>query len=171
MKEHLYMCTKKRNENQSSSQKVEPGYPSRLETGLWVALNLAQRSVYKIIDAELKAKDLPPLRWYDILWSIERSAEGGIQAIELRKGLLFEQSNLSRLLRKIIEEGLVEEAVHEKDRRGKLLRITAKGREIRLAMWEIYGPLIHDNMSKIASRKTEGLTAELGKLHDGWSID
>ena len=129
-------------------------YPTTEETTLWVALNLAQRSVYNAMDSALKSEGLPRLRWYDILWGIERSDADGLRPIEIERSLLFEQSNLSRILRRMIEEGLVKESVCPDDRRGRLLRITAKGRRVRKQMWKIYGPLIHMSMSK-ASKNHE----------------
>ncbi len=125
-------------------------YPTKEETALWMALNRAQDSVYSAMDAVLKGEGLPRLRWYDVLWSIERAGGPGLRPFELEKALIFEQSNLSRLLRRMIEEGLVEESVLETDRRGRLLRITKKGRQVRKQMWTVYGPMIHAHMSKLS---------------------
>ena len=125
-------------------------YPTENETALWVALNRAQRSIYQKMDAALKSNGLPPLRWYDVLWAMERAKNEGVRPFELEKGLIFEQSNLSRLLRRMINAGLVEEAKYENDRRGKLLRITSKGCDIRQQMWQIYGPLIQECMASIS---------------------
>jgi len=125
-------------------------YPTTEETALWVALNLAQRSVYGAMDSALKAVGLPRLRWYDVLWAIERADAKGLRPFEIEESLLFEQSNLSRLLRRMTGEGLVEESVFQDDRRGRVLRITAKGRHVRKQMWKIYGPMIHLNMSKLS---------------------
>ena len=94
----------------------------------WVALNLAQRRIYRSMDSALKANGLPPLRWYDVLWSLERSDRAGLYAYELERALIFEQSNLSRLLNRMIREGLVRETACTEDRRAKVLRITAKGK-------------------------------------------
>ena len=125
-------------------------YPTEEETALWVAMNLAQRSVYRAMDAALKARGLPPLRWYDVLWAIERAGDGGVRPFEMERSLLFEQSNLSRLLHRMTGEGLVEESVFQDDRRGKLLRITRKGRQVRKEMWQVYGPLIHGHMGGLS---------------------
>ena len=125
-------------------------YPTSEETTLWVALNLAQRSVYSAMDSALKSEGLPRLRWYDILWAIERADTDGLRPIEIERSLLFEQSNLSRLLRRMIDEGLVAESVCPDDRRGRLLRITAKGRRVRKQMWKIYGPMIHSSVSRVS---------------------
>lgn len=140
-------------------------YPTKEETALWMALNRAQDSVYSAMDAVLKAEGLPRLRWYDVLWSIERAEGPGLRPFELEKSLIFEQSNLSRLLRRMIDEGLVEESVFEDDRRGRLLRITRKGRRVRLQMWKVYGPMIHAHMNRLSeSHDLAKITSALSAL-------
>ncbi|MGI9424619.1 MAG: MarR family winged helix-turn-helix transcriptional regulator [Hyphomicrobiaceae bacterium] len=134
-------------------------YPTEDETALWVALNFAQRAIYRQIDSALKLAGLPPLRWYDVLWSLERAGDDGLRAFELEKMLIFEQSNLSRLLGRMVGEKLVREAVFKDDRRGKVLRITAMGRQVRTQMWQIYGPLIHEHMAKIKKSDDQRRTA------------
>ena len=121
----------------------------------WVALNLAYRSVHREIEKALKAEGLPPLRWYDVLWELER-ADGGMRPFELERSLLFEQSNLSRMLRRIINDGLVEERAYEGDGRGKVLLITAKGLEVRRDMWTVYGPQIERHFGDIGDRPDAG---------------
>ncbi len=138
---------------------TEDVYPTEEETALYVALNRAQRSIYVAIDRTLKVKRLPPLRWYDVLWAIERAGDGGLRPFELEKSTIFEQSNLSRALRRMTGEGLIEVSVCPNDRRGKVLRITGKGRRVREAMWKIYGPLIHEHMSGLSEEHDPGETA------------
>lgn len=102
------------------------------------------------MEAELREAGLPPLRWYDVLWGIEMAGEGGVRAFELTRNLLFEQSNLSRILAQMIKQGLVRETVFEQDRRGKILHITAEGAALRLEMWAVYGPAIKRKMEALA---------------------
>ena len=99
------------------------------------------------------------MRWYDVLWSLERAEGEDIRPFELEKLLILEQSNLSRLLRRMIDGGLVEESTFQGDRRGKVLRITPKGRQTRKQMWKIYGPLIHKHMSDVSERHDLANTA------------
>ncbi len=124
-------------------------------TAVWVALNLAYRSVHREMEKALKEAGLPSLRWYDVLWELERSRDG-MRPFELENGLLFEQSNLSRMLRRIVDEGLIQAFAYEGDGRGKVLRITAKGRRLRKRMWQIYGPQIESHFGKIVDANKAG---------------
>ncbi|MEH6548030.1 MAG: hypothetical protein V7701_16455, partial [Sneathiella sp.] len=65
-------------------------YPTEEETKLWVALNLSQTKIYRIIDTALKSEGLPNLRWYDVLWELERAQESGLRPFELERILIFE---------------------------------------------------------------------------------
>ena len=150
MKMHLSGDERKCNEDSDTSPSREDRFPTEAETALWVALNLAQRSIYVAMNAALKAEGLPPLKWYDVLWAVERSEKSGLRPSELEKSLVFEQSNLSRMLQRMIGEGLLKEAVCPQDRRGKLVRSTQKGRRVRKRMWKVYGPLIQEHMSKLS---------------------
>ena len=127
-------------------------YPSKKDTKLWVAMNFALRAISRDMESALKAEGLPGLRWYDVLWALE-GAKDGLRPFELEKKLLFEQSNVSHMLRKILSEGLVEIVAHEDDGRGKVVRITNAGRDVRKEMWRVYGPLIHKHFSKIQGQQ------------------
>ena len=141
-------------------------YPTKEETALWVAINLSQRRLYRQMDAALKAAELPPLRWYDVLWAVEQRGESGMRAFELEQGLLFEQSNLSRLLQRLVKEGLIHEAVCPEDRRGKTLTISKQGASIRKSMWEVYGPLMHQHLAGIDdSKMMVEIASHLNSLH------
>ena len=138
--------------------------PTDGETALWIALNRSQRKVYREMDQALKAQALPPLHWYDVLWSLERAGRAGKRAFELERSLLFEQSNLSRLLKRMVVDGLVEEAVCTDDRRGKVLLITPEGRRLRKLMWKTYARLIHQSMHDISLRDQQTLIRVLSAL-------
>lgn len=125
--------------------------PSDRETDIWILLNRAHRQAHRNMEAELREKGLPSLRVYDLLWGIEMSGEDGVRAFELTDWLLFEQSNLSRLLAQLVSKGLIRETVLAEDRRGKILHITPEGAALRKQMWEIYGPGIHQHMKDLAS--------------------
>ncbi len=124
--------------------------PTPLETDIWVAMNRTTRLIQTEISAALKDAGLPPLKWYDLLWSLERHG-GRLRPFELAQDTIFEQSNLSHLSRRLAAEGLIEFVSFDSDRRGKVLQITDKGKDIRKRMWAIYGPLLHEMMRGFGS--------------------
>lgn len=123
--------------------------PTKQETHLWINFNLAHRKIHSAMERALAAEGLPSLKSYDVLWAVEMAGAEGVRAQKLKTWLLFEQSNLSRVLRGLVEQGLIEESVCEADRRAKLLRISEKGAALRLRMWRVYGEQIHAHMQAL----------------------
>ena len=122
--------------------------PTDAETKIWVAMNRTTRFVQSEINRELKSAGLPSLTWYDVLWSIERRG-GSLRPFELEEDVIFEQSNVSYLTKRLAEEGLIKVGGCPEDRRGKVLTITEAGRDLRVRMWKIYGPLLHSLLKEI----------------------
>lgn len=146
--------------------------PTEKETHLWINLNLVHRKIHREMERALAAEGLPPLKSYDVLWAVEMAGEEGVRARKLREWLLFEQSNLSRVLRGLVERGLVRETICDSDRRAKVLRITDEGAALRLRMWQVYGVQIHTHMAALAKggQGEAVLRALVAYLEDGaWS--
>ena len=127
--------------------------PNDKETEIWVAMNVATRFIQSTINAALKKEGLPSLTWYDVLWSIERQG-GTVRPFEVELDVIFEQSNISYLTRKLAAEGLLEFTECPEDGRGKLIRITDKGKALRKRMWKVYGPMLHELWQPIAAAET-----------------
>lgn len=142
---HLLKPSQDCNLKQSEHEVVKNNLPTEFETEIWVAMNRATRRIQSDIGAALKEAGLPPLKWYDLLWSLERHG-GQLRPYELAQDTIFEQSNLSHLSKRLAAEGLVEFVEFGSDRRGKILKVTEKGRDLRKRMWSIYGPMLHEKM-------------------------
>lgn len=139
--------------------------PAEDETRLWVCLNKTHRAIHRAIEAALREQNLPSLKWYDVLWSVESAGPDGVRPFELENELLFEQSNLSRTLRKMVETGYLSEGSFARDRRGKILRITEQGRCVRNRIWAVYGREIQHHIGQI---KSDGLYDDLLESFSVW---
>jgi DNA-binding MarR family transcriptional regulator len=131
--------------------------PTESTTAIWVLLNIAHKRVTHTFEAELKRAGLPPAAWYDVLWALECHPEG-LRQNQLEGMSLFDQANLSRTIKRMVEDGLVTQVPAPEDRRGRILTITDAGHALRLAMWQVYGPLM---ISEIERKVPEGLAQGL----------
>lgn len=140
--------------------------PNDDTTAIWVLLNLSHRHVVGRFEAELKRAGLPNTRWYDVLWALERGAEGeGVRQFELEELSLFDQPNLSRILKRMVEDGLVTQCTAENDGRGRVLHLTDAGRDLRVQMWDVYGGLMLSEIEqKVAPEHLDGLKKGLRDL-------
>ncbi|MBT2130412.1 MarR family winged helix-turn-helix transcriptional regulator [Aliiroseovarius lamellibrachiae] len=144
---------------------MTPPNPNEDTTAIWVLLNLVNRHVVGRFETELKRAGLPNTRWYDVLWALERQNCEGLRQFQLEELSLFDQPNLSRILKRMVEQGLVTQCAAENDGRGRVLRITDSGRELRTQMWAVYGGLMLSEIEeKVAPEHLEGLKNGLRDL-------
>ena len=138
--------------------------PSDETVQAWIALNRAQRMTFRAIETALRAEALPPLRWYDVLWELDR-APAGLRPFELERRLLFDQSNLSRVISRLVAASYVQRVPVAEDGRGHMLRITSTGRALRRRMWDSYARLIQTNIGdRIDREQAVALAALLQEL-------
>lgn len=142
--------------------------PDPSHVAIWVALNKARLSLMRQVDKKLRDADLPPLKWYDVLWAIERRG-GTARPSVVVEDLLFEPSALSHMSKRMEAAGLLQICVAEDDRRGRVLRVTDKGLKARAAIWKIYGKALEvqlrplaqlDDPASVAAALTDVVTAQ-----------
>lgn len=131
----------------------------------WVRLLRAHRTALSSVEKALKAADLPPLTWYDLLLELERAGKGGLRPFELERELLLPQYGVSRLIERLEKAGHLRREACEEDGRGQRLVITESGRELRWKMWPVYGNAIENAVgARLTSAETRSLSGLLVKL-------
>jgi len=137
---------------------------SDIVTKAWIRLVRARHAVVSRLEADSKAAGALPIEWYDVLWDLERH-EDGVRPFELEERLLFAQYNLSRLIDRLVDAGLVRREVCPTDKRGQMLFITEAGRKARKATWPHYARGMNKHLGdKLTEAEAEKLAALLGKL-------
>jgi DNA-binding MarR family transcriptional regulator len=116
--------------------------PEESTRSAWPLFVTSHAAVVARIESELAAAGLPELAWYDVLWAIERAPLQRVRLHELADELVFSRSNLTRLVDRIEDAGLVKRARAEDDRRGYYAVITPAGLMLRKKMWPIYSKAI-----------------------------
>ena len=135
-------------------------------TKAWIRLVRARHAVVSAVEADGKAAGALPMEWYDVLWELERH-DGGMRPFEMEQRLLFAQYNLSRLIDRLVEAGLVRKEICPTDKRGQVLFITEAGKKARKASWPHYARAVNKHLGdKLSETETEKLAALLGKLID-----
>ncbi len=139
--------------------------PNETDADIWVQLSRSHMAVQTRIEQALKAADLPPLAWYDILLELERLGPEGGRAFEVQAKLLLPQYGLSRLLVRLEKAGYLARERCVGDGRGKRLIITGDGKKVRRKMWLTYSAaLMRAVGDKIAEDDGQMLIALLARL-------
>lgn len=131
------------------------------QTSAWTGLVKAQQHLLNKVEEELKKNGFPPLTWYDVLWELDRHPDGSLRLNELGKRVLLDKYNVTRLVQRLEEEGLVSRTACPIDGRGIVACITEKGRKLRNEMWPVYERTVREHfLSKFGKREI----AELDKF-------
>ena len=131
----------------------------------WSRLLAVQATLVERIEAELSAAGLPALTWYDALWALERADEGRLRMHELARSVVLSRSNVTRLIDRLEEAGLIARENCADDRRGAFAAITAKGREMRKRMWVVYRVQIRDLFfAHLSASDARAMKASLDKV-------
>jgi DNA-binding MarR family transcriptional regulator len=107
--------------------------------GAWRAMLNAHAAMTQTIEHALNEAGLPPLAWYDVLWSLYRAPGKRLRAGELAASVVtITRSGLTRLVDRMEEAGVLERRASTNDRRVVEITITAEGRSLLRRMWPVY---------------------------------
>lgn len=105
------------------------------------------------MEQTLKQGNLPALSWYDVLWALEEAPNHRLRLHELADALVLQRSNLTRLVDRMEQAGLVERETCFRDRRGAFAAITQEGLALRQQMWQVYSQFIHKHFAQQLSEE------------------
>ena len=111
---------------------------------VWATFLTAHAVLVEQIEARLAAEELPPLGWYDVLWALERAPDQRLRMNELAAQVVLSRSNLTRLVDRLEEAGLVQRQRSADDRRGAYAVLSAAGKAMRKRMWPVYQTAIRE---------------------------
>lgn len=90
------------------------------------------------IEQDLAQAALPPLSWYDVLFTLSEAPEHQLRLHELAEAVLLSRSNLTRLVDRLEGAGLIQREQCPSDRRGAFALITDEGLGMLDRMWVVY---------------------------------
>jgi DNA-binding MarR family transcriptional regulator len=141
------------------------GRPSDDTVRAWTRLIRAQQAVLGAVERDLKAAGFPPLAHYDVLLELTRAPNGRLRPFEIERQTLLAQYNLSRLLDRLEQEGLIARAPCDDDARGHWVAISEAGRTLQAGMWKTYAKAIQrhvgDKLDDRSARKLGDLLERL----------
>jgi DNA-binding MarR family transcriptional regulator len=141
--------------------------PSRIPSDpvqrAWIALGRVSQAVREEVGQALKDAKLPDITWYTVLWELERAGHP-TRPRDLAIPLFILPYQLSRLVDRMEQDGLVKRIACPEDKRGHLLEPTPEGYEMRKRMWAVYAPAMDDAMKRIGDSEALELAQLLNKL-------
>jgi len=139
--------------------------PSTEATEAWLRLMRVRSCVLDAVEQDLKKAGFPPLAWYDALLELSRAPSGELRPVELEKQMLLPQYSTSRLIERLVDEGLATRRECKKDKRGLFVEISDAGRDLQKRMGEAYSVAIERHVgSKLSDADAARLCGLLDRL-------
>lgn len=135
--------------------------PSPEAAAAWARLARVQSRVLGAVEQDLKKAGFPPLAWYDALLELARAPGGAMRPVELERQMLIPQYSTSRLIDRLVEEGLALRRECARDKRGQYVEITAAGRELQKGMGGAYAAAIERHIGSKLSDTDAALLSDL----------
>jgi DNA-binding MarR family transcriptional regulator len=100
---------------------------------VWLRILKLQRQVGAELRERLRLEYDTTLPQFDVLSALDRTADG-LTMSALSEALMVSNGNVTGIVERLVEQGLVERAPVAGDRRATLVRLTGRGRETFAAM-------------------------------------
>lgn len=110
----------------------------------WARLLRAQRQLLEKVEGDLKAKGLPPLAWYDVLFELYQGPDKRLRQFEIGEKMLLSKFNLSRLIDRLEKDRLVRREPCAEDQRGAYVVLTQEGRRMLRKIWPTYAKALRE---------------------------
>jgi DNA-binding MarR family transcriptional regulator len=101
---------------------------SELEMAAWGGFLRTHSRLVRVLDEELTREHGLPLSSYDVLVQLDSADGGRLRLSQLADAVLLSRSGLSRLVARLVDQGLVERIECESDARGAFAALTDRGR-------------------------------------------
>ncbi|MGN6583951.1 MAG: MarR family winged helix-turn-helix transcriptional regulator, partial [Rhizobiaceae bacterium] len=100
---------------------------------------------------------------FDLMAQLFRT-EDGVLLGELSQRMMVSNGNVTGLVERLVQEGLIERQVSETDRRAVRVRMTKRGRAVFAEMAEAHGDWIAEMLGGLSENDRERLWNRLGGL-------
>ncbi len=100
---------------------------SKDQLGSWRAFLRAHAAVTRQLEADLLAECQMPLAWYDVLVQLVEAPDRRLRMTDLAGEVLISRSGLTRLVDRLVSEGLVRRERAPDDARGTFAVLTDEG--------------------------------------------
>jgi DNA-binding MarR family transcriptional regulator len=136
---------------------------SKQRLRLWLRLLGASRGIEHRLRERLRAQHDTTLPRFDVLAALDRHREG-LRMSDLSAKLRVSNGNVTGIVERLVQDGLVERGPLEGDRRALRVRLTEAGRARFAAMAADHEDWVGDLLGGLAPDEIETLAALLARL-------
>ena len=144
-------------------EKHEGAPGDRLSVRIWLRLLSCTMAIEKTVQRRLGEQFATTLPRFDVMAALERRP-GGVTMSELSRLLLVSNGNVTAVVRKLAEDGLVTTAALPSDRRASVVQLTARGRGHFAELAAAHRDWVEGLLAGLGSEERNALYNALGAL-------
>ena len=135
----------------------------KLRLRLWLQMLKATRHIESELREKLRLEHSTTLPRFDVMAALERRQEG-LKMSELSRRLMVSNGNVTGIVDRLVEDGLVVRVEVEGDRRATRVRLTSDGRRTFEAMAMKHAQWIQQFVDPLDDEEVVETTAALEKI-------
>ena len=132
------------------------------ELRLWLRLFTCKEVVESEVRRRLRERFNLTLPRFDLMVQLDRTPKG-MTLGELSQRMMVSNGNVTGLVDRLVEQGLIDRQPSRTDRRAQIVRLTAEGRRFFRAMARENGDWIGDMFAELSQNELETLLHLLAK--------
>ena len=141
---------------------AERPHDHREELRLWLRLFTCKEVIESEVRRRLREEFAITLPRFDLLAQLDRAPKG-MTLGELSQRMMVTNGNVTGLVDRLVEQGLINRRPSPKDRRAQIVSLTAQGRKFFRAMARTNGDWIGEIFADLSADDIETLMRLLGK--------
>jgi len=140
---------------------------SPAELSAWRLFLRAHTQVIRRLEHDLMTEHDLPLASYDVLVQLSEAPGRSLRMTELAERVLLSRSGLTRLVDRLVRDGLVERQACPSDARGTLAVLTDAGAAKLAEAWPTHlRGVVHNVVGRLSAEELVTLSGLLGRLVD-----
>ena len=155
--------TRLREHVDAESKLDEDTVDHRVELRLWLRLLTCANLIEAEIRKRLRENFDTTLPRFDLMAQLERAPDG-ILLGELSRRMMVSIGNVTGLVERLVQEGLIERQVSERDRRAALVRLTDHGATVFAKMARAHSDWVAELLAGLSAQDQKALWSRLGDL-------
>ena len=132
------------------------------ELRLWLRLFTCKELIESEVRRRLRASFDVTLPRFDLMAQLDRAPKG-MTLGELSQRMMVSNGNVTGLVERLVEQGLIDRRPSEKDRRAQIVTLTAEGRRFFRAMARANSGWIGEMLAELSQTDIETLLRLLGR--------
>lgn len=145
---------------------LPPDSDSKNSLRAWIFLLKCAKRLEQEMSARFREHFQSSLSRFDVLAHLDMAGEKGLSTSQLASRLLASKGNITRLLDRMAQDGLIERRGDAADRRISKIRLSAKGAELFSRMAPAHEKWSHEVLGSTGIGDRDSLVTLLRRLHD-----